>query len=149
MGKKIITLVGPGMARIGEKFIFTGPVDECRNCKLFSACAGNSQLEVGRIYEILKIRPMKHKCLISEDGVVAVEVAEATITLMIPAKYAVEGLIITFQPQPVSSELQPADLFKPEGLKPGDKIKIIKVWKEKQSYNNETFVKVTIERIVH
>ncbi|MGB9729670.1 MAG: UPF0179 family protein [Thermoprotei archaeon] len=140
-----MTLVGSRMARIGEKFIFTGPVDECHNCKLFLSCTGNPQLEVGRIYEILKVRSMKHECLISEDGVIAVEVTEAPITLMIQSKYAIEGLTITFQPASVESQ-QP-DLFKPEGLKPGDKIKIVKVWREKQSYNNETFIKVTVERV--
>ncbi len=133
------------MARVGEKFVFTGPADECHNCKFFLSCTGNPQLEIGRIYEILKIRSIKHECLISEDGVVAVEVVEAPITLMIQSKYAIEGLTITFQP--VSVKSQQPDLFKPEGLKPGDKIKIVKVWKEKQSYNNETFIKVTVERI--
>lgn len=133
------------MARVGEKFVFTGPAEECHNCRLFSTCTGNPQLEIGRIYEILKVRTIKHNCLISEDGVIAVEVTEAPITLMIQAKYAIEGLVITFQP--ISVEPQLVDLFKPEGLKPGDKIRIIKVWNEKQSHNNETFVKVTIERV--
>ncbi len=134
------------MAHVGERFVFNGPVNECYNCRLFLVCTGNPNLEVGRVYEILNVRNLKHDCLISEDGVVTVEVSESQITLMIQAKYAIEGLVITYQP--VQSEPQVAELFRPEGLKPGDKIKIVKVWKEKQTYNNETFIKVTVERVI-
>jgi uncharacterized protein (UPF0179 family) len=143
--KKIITLIGPRMAHIGEKFVFNGPVKECYNCKLYQACTGNPNLEIGRVYEILNVRGLKHNCLISEDGVITVEVSEAQITLMVQARYAIEGLVITYQPTVIEPQL--VELFKPEGLKPGDKIRIVKVWKEKQTYNNETFVKVTVERI--
>lgn len=131
---KIITAVSPRVAKIGYKFILNAPAEECKSCKLYRVCAGNSSLKVGRSYKIVEVREAHHKCLLDEDGVVIVAVVEAEYNVLIPINYAVEGAIITFNPKPKSNVCNICkyeSLCHPEAFKKGDKIIISKLMSNK------------------
>ncbi|MHA1755103.1 MAG: UPF0179 family protein [Candidatus Odinarchaeia archaeon] len=121
-----ITLIGSAQAKIGHKFLFEKGLPECDNCKFKQVCVDN--LEEGRIYKIIKIRPKKHPCKVFEHEVVIVEVEMAKIDALINKKIAFEGAVITYN---TLGEVDiPQSLVKykdPQGLKDGDKCKIIKI----------------------
>ncbi len=121
-----VTLVGIKQAKKGFKFIHFGPSEQCNNCPLYKTCMEN--LEKGRIYEVIKVRNIKHLCKIHEGGVVVVEVQEAEIKATINKKAAFEGAIITFHPQQCSeNSCKFLKRCLPLGLKDGDRCKIVKV----------------------
>ena len=68
-----VTLVGEKIASEGLIFMYLGPINECRNCKLKTVCFN---LKKGRYYEITKIREKQHNCNVHDGRVVAVEVKE-------------------------------------------------------------------------
>ena len=67
----LVTLIGEKLAKEGEEFIYFGPNNECRNCKLKTVCFN---LQQGREYKIIKVRDKQHNCVIHEGNVVVVEV---------------------------------------------------------------------------
>jgi len=121
-----VTLVGIKQAKKGFKFIHLGPSEQCYGCPLYKTCMEN--LEKGRIYEIVKVRGIKHTCKLHEEGVVVVEVQEAEIEATINKRAAFEGAIITFHPQRCSeNSCKFLKFCFPRGLKDGDKCKILKI----------------------
>ena len=92
----IITLVGAKMATKGLQFTFLGTAKECKDCKLFQVCGTN--LEPNRLYEITEVRGVEHKCPVHEGGVKTVVVTEPPQKLVIKSRFAIEGVILTFQP---------------------------------------------------
>jgi len=68
----LVTLIGERLAKDGDEFIYFGPNNECRNCKLKTVCFN---LQQGREYKITKVRDKQHNCSIHEGNVVAVEVS--------------------------------------------------------------------------
>jgi len=67
----LVTLIGEKLAKEGEEFIYFGPNNECRNCKLKTVCFN---LQQGRQYKIIKVREKQHNCVIHDGNVVVVEV---------------------------------------------------------------------------
>ena len=67
----LVTLIGEKLARAGDEFIYIGPNNECRNCKLKTVCFN---LQQGRFYKITKVRDKQHTCVVHEGNVVVVEV---------------------------------------------------------------------------
>ena len=89
-----VTLIGIKQAKKGNKFLFRGPVGECRDCKVKLAC---NNLEEGRSYEITVIRSMKHECKVHEEGTVkAVEYNLLPLMAGIDSSKAQKGSMITF-----------------------------------------------------
>jgi uncharacterized protein (UPF0179 family) len=126
-----ITLIGKSQAKVGHKFIFTKNLIACSNCNLKQICTGN--LDEGRIYEIINIRPKEHPCDIYEENVVVIEVELAKIKTLIDSKVAFEGATITFKPIELNNV--PEDLMEyaePPGIRLGDKCKIIKIFEDKK-----------------
>ncbi|MCD6372626.1 MAG: UPF0179 family protein [Thermococcus sp.] len=121
----IITLVGEKLARPGVEFIYYGPAEPCRTCKLAGVCVGN--LEPGRRYKILRVRSMpSHSCPLHEGKVRVVEVVEPSIEVAVEPRMAILGSVIRLRFEQCSDP-EKADLFRPEGLFEGDQVKIIEV----------------------
>ena len=90
----LITLIGEDQARIGNRFYYTGPQTECRECKLKGVCFN---LEPGHQYEVIGIRDTKHDCEMHDNGVRVVEVAKIPTLATVGKKYAIEGGMITYE----------------------------------------------------
>jgi uncharacterized protein (UPF0179 family) len=85
----LVTLIGEDLAIEGNEFIYLGPNNECRNCKLKTVCFN---LKTGRKYKIEKVRDKHHDCNVHERTTTVVEVKEMPIFTAINAKHN-EGLI--------------------------------------------------------
>lgn len=121
----MITLIGKELAKKNLEFIYLGPSQECRDCKLRNACLN---LEAGRRYKIKAVRETSHECKIHEGGVKAVEVERVPITAALPAGMAVEGSTIKFSPADCGNiGCSHYTLCSPPGIKPGTKYKILKI----------------------
>jgi len=79
----LVTLIGEKLARNDAEFIYIGPNNECRNCKLKTVCFN---LKIGRKYKITNIREKKHNCNVHEGTVIVVEVQETPIFAAIDKK---------------------------------------------------------------
>jgi uncharacterized protein (UPF0179 family) len=79
----LVTLIGEQLAKEYEEFIYLGPNNECKNCKLKTVCFN---LKSGRQYKITKIREKQHNCNVHEGNVVVVEVSELPILTSIDKK---------------------------------------------------------------
>lgn len=90
----LITLIGEPMAKVGNKFIYLGPLTECKECKLKNVCFN---LEPGTQYEVSAVRDHVHDCALREDTVRVVEVSKIPLNAAIQKKQAIEGSMITFQ----------------------------------------------------
>lgn len=130
--KRLVTLIGELQARVGYRFSYSEPPNLCRDCRLYDVCIG--VLEPGRLYEVVKVRGVKHRCLIHEGGVKVVEVVEAPVSAALPSKMAVEGLIIQYRP--ITCELHDCKLHSlcsPKWLKPNDRCRVVEVVSSKLS----------------
>jgi uncharacterized protein (UPF0179 family) len=81
----LVTLIGEKLAKNNTEFIYIGPNNECRNCKLKTVCFN---LKIGRRYEITNVRDKKHNCNVHEGTVIVIEVQEKPIQAAIDKKIA-------------------------------------------------------------
>ena len=79
----LVTLIGEKLAKIDEDFIYLGPQNDCRNCKLKTVCFN---LKQGRHYKITNIRDKRHNCNVHEGAAAVVEVQELPIYTSIDKK---------------------------------------------------------------
>ncbi|UCD14724.1 MAG: UPF0179 family protein [Thermoplasmatales archaeon] len=79
----LVTLIGELLAKENEEFIYLGPNNECRNCKLKTVCFN---LQQGRQYKITKVRDKQHNCNLHERNVVVVEVSILPLVASIDKK---------------------------------------------------------------
>ena len=147
--KSIITLVGSSQAKRGFSFSNEGPLNECVKCALFKVCS--EKLRVGRVYVVTKVRDNVFPCEIHEKGVRVVEVVEADNEANIDRRTAFLSSIITFQPP--ECDLTSCPNYKkciPQGLRTGDKCKIIEVREQTVVLCplNRHFVSATLQRIL-
>ena len=66
----LVTLVGERLANEDEEFVYLGPNNECKNCKLKTVCFN---LKPGRQYKITNVREKQHNCNVHEGNVVVVQ----------------------------------------------------------------------------
>ncbi len=120
------TLCGANLARKGERFLASDPARECPPCPLFGQCV--SKLEVGRVYEVVEVRPKSLFCPIHEGGVIPVVVSEVPEYASVEKRIAVDGLTVSFQ-TPICYEYDCPNYPKcfPLGLVSGDRVKILEV----------------------
>ena len=85
----LVTLIGEKLAKEDEEFIYLGPQNDCRNCKLKTVCFN---LKPGRRYKITNIRDKRHSCNVHEGTAVVIEVQELPIYTSIDKKLS-EGII--------------------------------------------------------
>ena len=72
----LVTLIGERLAKEDEEFIYLGPNNDCRRCKLKTVCFN---LKPGRRYKIIDIRDKRHSCELHEGNAAVVEVQELPI----------------------------------------------------------------------
>ncbi len=88
----LITLLSERIAQPGQKFVYMGPMAECKDCKLKVACLS---LEEGRRYRVVKLRPKKHHCKLTGETAVIVEIEEVPLKIAIDKNRAIEGAVIS------------------------------------------------------
>ncbi|WP_457612132.1 UPF0179 family protein, partial [Methanocaldococcus sp.] len=91
----MITLIGEKLAKVDEKFIYLGELEECKDCKFKKLC---HSLERGRVYKIKSVRSAVHDCKVHYNGVKLVEVELSEIEACVDSKKALEGLSFSFSP---------------------------------------------------
>jgi len=79
----LVTLIGEKLAKEDTNFIYLGPNNECKSCKLKTVCFN---LKPGRRYKITKIRDKRHNCNIHIGTTIVVEVQEIPIIVAIDKK---------------------------------------------------------------
>lgn len=147
--KPVITVVGLRQAKRGFSFLNEGTLKECENCELFKVCRAN--LEIGRVYVVTEVREKVFPCKVHEESVRVVEVVEPNIETNIENRLAFPCGIITFQ-LPTCNETGCSNYGKcvPQGLKTGDKCRILEV-KEQSSVAcplNRRLVSAILQRVV-
>ena len=80
----LVTLIGERLAEKDLEFIYLGPNNDCKNCKLKTVCFN---LRQNRRYKIKKVRDKKHNCKIHEGTATVVEVEQLPIITAIDKKY--------------------------------------------------------------
>jgi uncharacterized protein (UPF0179 family) len=124
--EEIITVVGLKQSKIGFLFLHEKPLAECEECRLYKVCMTN--LEANRVYEVIEVRDKHFPCNIHEEGVQVVKVVEADREVAINPKFVFPQAIITYQTQECHNMGCPHYITcVPQGLKNGDKVKILKV----------------------
>ena len=144
--RRLITLVGIRQAREGYAFIHRGASPRCRGCERYRVCIGN--LEVGRVYEVVGLRERVFPCELHGAGVRVVEVVEADVCTILPPKLAIEGAIITFQPQECDIRTcRSHELCVPHGLTGGDRCTILEVVESVSCFKDLSLVRVVLRRL--
>ncbi|WP_456321476.1 UPF0179 family protein [Palaeococcus sp. (in: euryarchaeotes)] len=140
----VVTLVGEKLAKPGVEFIYYGPADPCKTCRLARVCVGN--LEPGRRYKVLRIRNIEHSCPLHEGKVRVVDVIEPSIEVAVDPRYAIVGSRITLN-FIECDDLEKQNVIKPEGLFEGDVVKILEITGELEcNGRNYKIVKVMREK---
>lgn len=119
-----MTLVASGLAKKGFKFILMGQSSHCSNCKYKSTCVDG--MELGRVYEVIEVNERKKfPCPVHGEVVLAsIRLAKIEIATTIDS---VEGAVITYKPLDCDRFDCPNHvLCSPEGLKPGDKLVVVR-----------------------
>jgi len=139
----VITLIGEHQARVGEMFVYRGPLTECRDCKLKAVCFN---LEAGGLYRIKNLRDVQHECRIHEEGVRVVEVEKVKQSGALPRRSAIEGSTVTFE-EIKCDTLGCANwrLCHPIGVEKGMKFKVSKVDKEIECPAGNRMMAVVLE----
>lgn len=121
----MITVIGEGQAKAGNRFYFMGPQTECEKCKLRNICFN---LEVGALYEITGVRDQLHDCSLNEDKVRVVEVEKRSRDAVAPKKSAIEGSIITFhEPECERMDCKNYLVCHPPATEDGKKYTVVKI----------------------
>jgi uncharacterized protein len=83
-----ITLIATAEARDGYRFVYQGGAPVCRTCPYRHACL---TLDVGRQYEVTKVRSVVHPCALQESEAHVVEVKAVPRALVVDSRSAVVG----------------------------------------------------------
>ena len=137
-----ITLLPECEAKIGASFRFIGLPPSCKRCKLYALC---SRLRKGLVYTVIEVRNTRHTCSL-HGKVVAVKVRLEPIEMLVPAKFAIEGIKFSYSPTCTTIECPYFNLCNPLGLREGDYLKILKIFKERSvSCKGEKLIAVLAE----
>jgi len=143
--RPLITLVGLRQAKIGFSFLNEDVLKECENCSLFKVCI--AKLEIGRVYVVSDIRDKIFHCKVHEEGVQVVEVIEPNIKTTMENRLAFKCGTITFQLQPCKEiSCSKYNNCVPQGLKIGDKCKVVEVKEQVSCPLNRRLVSVILQR---
>ena len=129
--KLIITLIGESLAKKNFKFFFMGKSEKneaCDKCPTNNVCLSN--LEPNHVYQIVKVREIKHPCKIHLGEVVkVVECVLADVETVIESKQSFVGATLIYQkPDCDKFDCPYKELCFPAYLKEGDKIKILEIF---------------------
>lgn len=138
----LVTLIGELQAKIGNEFIYLGPILNCKNCNLKKIC---SNMKIGGKYKITKIRDVHHECKIHEGGVRVIEVEKLPRNAAIDAKLAIEGSLVNLKPPKCNQRgCENYNLCHPYGIEDG-RYKIIKVGEEIKCPKDSKLKKILID----
>jgi len=144
--RSVITLVGVRQARKGFVFIHQGPGSGCEGCEYHQVCIRN--LEVGRAYEVVRLRKKVFPCKLHEAGVRVVEVVESDILVALPPKLAMEGAVITFWARECYVEAcEYYELCIPQGLLSADHCAVLKIGEKIACSRGLPLVKTVLRRL--
>jgi len=79
----LVTLIGEKLAKENDEFIYLGPQNDCKNCKLKTVCFN---LKPGMCYKIIKVRDKRHSCSVHDGNAAVIEVKELPIITAIDKK---------------------------------------------------------------
>lgn len=138
----LVTVIGELQAKIGNTFIYLGPMLNCKNCNLKKIC---SNMKKGGKYKVTKKRDVHHDCKIHENGVRVVEVEIEPRETTIETKLAIEGSVVSFKTNKCNNRscIQ-FNLCHPVGIHEG-RYKIIKVGKEIKCPTEQKLKEILIE----
>lgn len=123
-----ITLVGERQAVVGHEFVYRGPQPECRECRVKGVCLNQAP---GRRYRVVRVREVAHPCLLNEERARVVEVELAPPECSLPARGAVEGAIVAYEPLVCANAACPNyRLCHPVGIDPGGRLQILETGEE-------------------
>jgi uncharacterized protein len=138
-----ITLLGRDQARTGNRFIYGGPLQECRECQLKNICFN---LKKGRRYRVVNVRDKDHQCKVYSDGVKVVEVEQVPFRAGVPKTMVVVGSVITFHPMGCGIfGCHNWNLTHPTALDDGTRIKVISITGEQSCENGTTFLDALVD----
>ncbi|RZN50422.1 UPF0179 family protein [archaeon] len=122
----MLTLIGESMAKKGMKFIFEGADNEnCVKCKLRFTCSTN--LEKGRVYEVIDVKKTKHYCPKEDAYVQLVEIVEPTLEMAVASRRAIEGMTFEYEPPCSRARCRYRDECVPPGVARGEKVRITRI----------------------
>jgi len=142
-GKMTITLLGKYQARKGHRFIYSGPIQGCKDCQIKNICFN---LEKGRRYSVVNVRDKEHMCRISSTKVKVVEVEQVPFRLGVPRSMIVEGSVITYHP--VGCGIYGCRnwlLTHPPSLEEGTRIKVIKIHGDAECEDGTDFLEALVD----
>ena len=138
----LVTLVGRLMAKVGNEFIYCGPVSACKECRIKKVCFN---LHQGKRYRVISVREKTHDCIVNEDKVNIVEVEEIPSLITLPKRLAIEGSTITFEPQGCNN--LGCDNYSeciPFGLASGTKLKVLKALDKVECEDGNYLIRVEV-----
>lgn len=136
-----VTLIGKKQAKKGFEFIFYGPLEECKNCKLTHICYN---LQPYQTYKITKIRDKNHSCNIHDGSAAVVEVEKQPIIAAIDKKYS-KGSTSSFEKIQCEHKLcKHFDNCTAPAIKPKVKYHINKIFNDIDCPKNKKLQKVEI-----
>ena len=139
----LITLLGKDQAQSGNRFIFGGPVQECRECHLKNICFN---LKKGCRYVVSNVRDKEHPCSVFEGGVRVVEVEQVPFRAGVPKSMVVEGSVITFHRQGCGVwGCENLLLSNPVDLADGSRIKVVTILSEKTCADGSSFLEALVD----
>ena len=137
-----ITIVGEKLANNGEKFIFVGPQNDCKNCKLKNICFNLKQFHQ---YKITNVREKRHSCNVHEGDAIVVEVEEQLIETTIAKKYT-KGSVITLEKKECDEIFcDYYDICTNKALETGKKYLITEILDEIPCSKGESIQRVTLK----
>lgn len=139
----IITLLGRDQAREGHRFIYSGPMQECRECQLKNICFN---LEKGRRYRVVKVRDKEHKCSVFSNGVKVVEIEQVHFHAGVSKSMVVEGSVIKFQS--LGCGILGCEnwfLTHPPGVDEGTRIKVLKILGDVKCSDDSVFKEALVD----
>lgn len=138
-----LTVVGNVLAKKGLVFVYMGPSNECKECKVKNICF---HLQKGARYKVKDVRDVKHECLLHEDGVKVVEVERVPTPGALDKKTAIDGSNITLAlPKCRDFSCKSRPLCFATGLENGQRLKIIKVKRKLKCSQGHDRVEVVFE----
>ncbi|MCX8184146.1 MAG: UPF0179 family protein [Sulfolobales archaeon] len=118
------TLVSKYVAREGYRFLFSGPLAECSNCRFKSACINN--LESGVAYEIVKIYGIVNKCPALGE-VVTVDVKPAEVEVALDSRAAIENVVTTYTYRNCGVPCRFSELCRNALIVDGSRVRVISI----------------------
>ncbi len=130
--KLLLTLIGEGQAKVGHIFKLVAIPEECKRCRLYSACMG--KLKLRRKYRIVEVRrlnlPRVERCLLTGEPLVPVIVEELPSIVALPAGLnIVEGVVTTYVETDRACQISLVKKFGGElvEISCGTKVRILKI----------------------